>query len=106
MAAALAVRAQSPHIRRAQRSKHATREHGYDNERARADLEPVTVRVAVNKRAVIDGGWHHVMRERATHEGSHKRNRYDKYDAQRAKPPARTIHVITQRVVQSRDNLS
>ena len=60
----------------------------------------------VLKRAVIDGDWHHVMRERATHEGSHKRNHYDKYDAQRVKPPARPVHVIARHIVQSRDNLS
>ena len=106
MAVALAVRIQSPHIRRARCSKRATREHRRKNERNCAYLEQVPIHVPVLKRAVIDGGMNHVMRERVTHEGSHKRNHYDKYDAQRAKPPARPVHVIARPIVQSRDNLS
>ena len=74
MAVALAVRAQSPHIRRARCSKRATREHRRKNERDRADLKHVPGHVPVLKRAVIDGGMNHVMLERATHEGSHRRN--------------------------------
>lgn len=106
VAVALAVRVQSPHIRRARCSKRATREHRRKNERNCAYLEQVPIHVPVLKRAVIDGGMNHVMRKRVTHEGSHKRNHYDKYDAQRAKSPARPVHVIARPIVQPRDNLS
>ena len=70
------------------------------NERNCAYLEQAPIHVPVLKRAVIDGGMNHVMRERVTHEGSHKRNHYDKYDAQRAKPPARPVHVIARPIIQ------